>query len=632
MQAVEYVYASTLCVDSDPRSEQPADVQLALKPHQRTALRKMISAETSNFLSYRIDTTDYKVSNLTFGVLADKAGYGKTLTILALIASNRLFGMPTEAVIANKLEWMGQSVTVIEGKPEGRRDDYVTSTLVVVPHGPVFKQWQDQIEAHTNLKCLFIGNATGLRPIPTTWDSARDYFSTFDLVLVSGTFYSNMLARVVGIDYQRWSRVVIDEAHSINTKKKMAELSTKFVWFVTATPQDLRWPNSSGYIRTSWNTLACKDFVRSLLTIQNHEDYVRQSFELPEPEVKRYLCKDVYNLNAISGFASRQVLSMLNANDIDGAIEALRGNEGDNIIDLLAADVNKDIQNIQIEIEGVNRQILPDRERRAKLERLTAALQGSEERYRNITERLSNLENKECSVCFDTLEDPVSLKCTHVFCGTCIMHWVKRNRLSSTCPVCKARIDLADVIRLQATTPTDKVPTPTLTKDEVLLELIKDKPAGKFIIFSQFEGSFPKLQQGLNAASIASKVLKGTPATQNKCVEDFRRGTLRVLMLNSQYSGSGIDIHFASDVVLYQSFTEAVEAQVIARAQRVGRKNQLVVHHLSHKNELLKIGIKPTLQAVADGLIIAGVQSSLGAADPVGGAEGSAAAAESETT
>jgi hypothetical protein len=46
----------------------------------------------------------------------------------------------------------------------------------------------------------------------------------------------------------------------------------------------------------------------------------------------------------------------------------------------------------------------------------------------------------ECSICFETLDKPLSLECHHIFCEYCITLWLKRKK---ACPICRSIPGLA---------------------------------------------------------------------------------------------------------------------------------------------------------------------------------------------
>ena len=68
-------------------------------------------------------------------------------------------------------------------------------------------------------------------------------------------------------------------------------------------------------------------------------------------------------------------------------------------------------------------------------------------------------------------------------------------------------------------------------------------------------------------------------------LNDFRNSKIKVILLNTLYAGSGIDISFATDVIIYHQMG-LHKNQAIGRAQRVGRVNQLYIHNLCYEQEM----------------------------------------------
>ena len=54
----------------------------------------------------------------------------------------------------------------------------------------------------------------------------------------------------------------------------------------------------------------------------------------------------------------------------------------------------------------------------------------------------------------------------------------------------------------------------------------------------------------------------------------------QVIFLNSKYNGAGINLQEATDIILYHEMNFNTETQIIGRANRIGRKIPLNVHHL----------------------------------------------------
>jgi SNF2 family DNA or RNA helicase len=68
-------------------------------------------------------------------------------------------------------------------------------------------------------------------------------------------------------------------------------------------------------------------------------------------------------------------------------------------------------------------------------------------------------------------------------------------------------------------------------------------------------------------------------------IENFKNNIINVLLLNTKYYGTGLNLQFATDIILYHRFTQEFEEQIIGRAQRMGRKFKLNIYYLMYENE-----------------------------------------------
>jgi SNF2 family DNA or RNA helicase len=134
-------------------------------------------------------------------------------------------------------------------------------------------------------------------------------------------------------------------------------------------------------------------------------------------------------------------------------------------------------------------------------------------------------------------------------------------------------------------TPVQNVATIVLSKEDTLIQLLNAKPEGKFLIFSRIDSGFWKLEQKLRDNNIQYSEMKGHTSHMMRLLDDFREGRTRVILLNTYYAGSGIDISFATDVVLFHMMG-LDRNQAIGRAQRQGRTSQLHIHTLCYPNEM----------------------------------------------
>ena len=591
------VYQSFLTDENDPKIEQPANISLQMKPHQLTAVAKMEKMERCGTIKYQACAPGseepglYRVQT-SIGVLADKVGSGKTLTMLALIASNKQFAKKMETHILGRESSNGQYTMIRQEElPEASPISYLSPTLIVVPHGPVFTQWEEALKTDTTLQFLSFHKKKCLECLPRACASTMlAAINKVDVVLVSGYFFKSWQTelKASGLDY--WRRVVVDEAHCIKISG-LKNLVTQFTWFVTATPLSLYSPATAAFIKPNFTGLP--PLSMSCITVRSSDAYVAGSFNLPSVSTFYYHCRELHNLKGLSNIIPNNVLDMLNANDFEAAVLALGGKVGTDtdVIALVTQDLNKDVRNTELEMEMLNRQSMPVQIRKPRMQRLQLDLDRFHDKISCIKERLSNLDSQECAICCSAYDNPVSLGCTHVFCADCIFKWMQIQRapyVQVTCPTCKQLIDRAAMFCL-TTDLSHNIPNlniPLINKLDATVKIVQDNPAGKFIIFSNHYGSFYDLRVALLQQKVANQILMGSSHQQNNIVAQFKAGQLRVIMLNTSHSGSGIDLHCATDLIIYQKLKPEIQTQVIGRAHRPGRTSGLTVHHLLHSNEI----------------------------------------------
>ena len=61
---------------------------------------------------------------------------------------------------------------------------------------------------------------------------------------------------------------------------------------------------------------------------------------------------------------------------------------------------------------------------------------------------LSSGVDEECSVCLDSLVEPVITRCAHVFCQQCIMDVIASENFAPNCPLCRAPVNENDLIKV----------------------------------------------------------------------------------------------------------------------------------------------------------------------------------------
>ena len=104
--------------------------------------------------------------------------------------------------------------------------------------------------------------------------------------------------------------------------------------------------------------------------------------------------------------------------------------------------------------------------------------------------------------------------------------------------------------------------------------------------FSEYDNSFREVANYLEENNYRYSNLKGSTSRINNIVEKYKGDELDILLLNSRYFGSGLNLENTTDLFMYHKMNESIENQVIGRAQRPGRKDPLNIYRLLYHNEL----------------------------------------------
>ena len=617
--------------EDDPRAEQPAAIKKKLKPHQLASIHKAMVMEREGRVYYNIQNpeqhpeftynvrynpnwrTKYRKEysmRTNVGIIGDMVGYGKTLTALGIIASTppaEIFE-ESEIVHAFHSNRTNRHITFHceNNKNAGETRRLFETTLVIVPRGPVYNQWNIMLKENTKLNYLAIDDLWALRrdcpPTGTTHEELCEFFKKYDVVLIKSTNINTLLIHYE-IPFQDnairgFQRIMIDEAHDI--LKKCPHIESRFTWYITASYSIM------SHISSSYANMSV--MVRELLTSEHvlnilvkcDNNFTKKSFDVPPYREIIYKCKIPRIAFIAQPFLTQNIMDMVNANDIAGAVRELGGNveTEDNILTALTRNINRDINNRKREKDYVEVLDISADAKEARLRTITAEIERLEQRKVHLEERIRTMTEDACAICFDTVKNPIMLPCTHGFCGECIMSWMEASERTGAgylggvhrCPTCREPVhdkkNLTAIVKKGEKAVNEEVPEEgaIMTKEKTLLSIIEKKPAGKFLIFSDFEVTFYKICDELDKKQIKHSELKGTTQHMAKILERFQSGEVRVILLNTQYAGSGIDISCATDVVLFHNM-HARNEQAIGRAQRVGRTTPLVVHRLYYEGE-----------------------------------------------
>ena len=114
------------------------------------------------------------------------------------------------------------------------------------------------------------------------------------------------------------------------------------------------------------------------------------------------------------------------------------------------------------------------------------------------------------------------------------------------------------------------------------------------LIFSEYDNSFCNIENILKEHGLTYSKIMGQGTHINNTIKKFKsveNDKIDVLLLNSKYFGSGLNLENATDIIIYHNMTKELTSQIIGRAQRPGRKIPLNIYALCNESEISSCSI-----------------------------------------
>lgn len=594
MYRTSIIENGTIENENEYQSYNLKKVSLPLKKHQLKSLDSMVKLEHNE-----IYVSDNVTMNTKVGILGDCVGSGKSITTLALIDVNN----KTKNYL--NIDTYGYNNIQVYTKTNACVKN---TTLIVVPHS-LIKQWEDYIKIFTSFSYEKINN----KKTYLNYNNEKDY----DILLISSPLYNEFICNLTK-DIQ-WKRVIFDEADSINIPS-CCYPKTNFTWFLTSTIQNILFVhgyyfvnnevtssvnnfryrgykrmlvkgiNKNGYIKDTCKNITSEcDYLLKYLIIKNNDKFIKESFNIEEPNFNVIHCKNPIYLSILDGVLNNEVLTRLNAGDKEGALDMLEHcniNTANNILEHVTHDINQKINNLTQELNFLNclshsRSYDIDQTNKKK-DKIKSEIQRYTQNLENIKQRIEKYEEVTCPICIDNLEDPIVCLscCKNLFCMKCI---TKSFQIKEECPLCRSVItnESFNIIHSKK----KKIECSKPTKMNALLKIIEDNDK-KVLIFSSYDNTFNQLEKLLCSQKIKYSKLSGNYNHINHRLDMYKNGSINILLLNSTNFGTGLNLEMTTDIVFYHKMKKDIEQQVLGRAQRFGRPGKLNVHFLCYDNEL----------------------------------------------
>jgi len=405
----------------------------------------------------------------------------------------------------------------------------------------------------------------------------------YDVILLSATMMDDFYTKFPHIKY---SRIIIDEVTTIKKLPMSFDIKSNFVWYISATPTSILLIRKN-YIRDMVSNM--NSVIFNKIIIKNNDGYITDSMKLPVMKQIIIHCDTPASLRAIREFIPQEVMNMLNAGNIKEAVVKLNCNidTDENIISVLTSRTEKELHNKKKELD-YQKNIIPNdiRAHAENIKRIQERIKSLETKLESIKERIKSFADDNCPICMDTFTSPAVLPCSHVYCLACLT-LVK----NSKCPMCANPFELKQLhiidndSKPKSDSDEKSKEKKLLSKKDNLINIINKKKDGRFLVFSNYDATNDNIGTFLKASGIVFGKLMGNGNVINSTIEKFKNGEIRVLILNAQHYGSGLNLQMATDIVIYHEMNKELETQVIGRSQRMGRTQPLNVYYLLYDSE-----------------------------------------------
>jgi superfamily II DNA or RNA helicase len=536
--------------------KQPKNYKTNLYRHQLASIYNMEKLEREQ----KIQDSENKFRDTNVGLLGDETGYGKTISMIGLICRNkREWDLNSQYTFENISSYSGGRIKTHTIKKYGK----MKTTLILMSKS-IVNQWKTEL-MKTTLNII---------TIVTNKDIEKDA-SEYDVVIITPNLFNKYVSKYNNI---AWKRFIFDEPGHIKVPR-MSSVIAGFYWLITATPQSIytqhKLCRSSFMIElmciNNWYSF---DTFFDGMIIKNNINFIKESYQMPPTQFIYHECYQPL-CNVINGFVSREIQTMIEAGNIEGVILSLGGGKTQNVVELVKRKKLEELEEIEAKIR-----IYTIREDTTRIEEWTTRKNHVTLQLDEITSRFEHMLQSDCAICSCELKSPVlEPKCQNLFCGECLFKWLKN---SHTCPLCRSDINTKDLIYVDTGKKKHEECNiiKKMTKLEKILSLIKEKPDGKFLIFSLYDNSFNSISAMLNENNISNSQIKGNIKKIEDTIEDFKKGKLKVIFINTIFNGSGLNLQETTDIILLHNMSEYDLNQIVGRANRIGRSLPLTVHCL----------------------------------------------------
>ena len=546
--------------------------------HQKNNVLKMEYQEQTKEREFTYGNRKTKITT-NMGILNDKVGSGKTLTMVSLLSRSKIKNEPLE-------ERYYYPWTIDMGS--NHYFSYITEEQIsfrplklniIVCSSAIFQQWGNELDK-TDLNYRKIVKTADISELD------KIIIETLDVILVTYNRYRDFagyLTNIFRLENIGFNRVIFDELQLTGV---LPMTKAKFYWIISAT---LTYDDVGFSNRSLYNNAICtimSGVKQKYVIVKNTDEELSQSYQQSEITYYKYMCFN-RNFNIFGERVSNEIQRMIAADDIAGAIVALGGTKDNvSLLDIILAKEEKEITGIKAQISYYS--ILQSDNSEEKVREYKQKLTEAEKSLENLKQKIKRdtEDDNECPLCSEEYKEPVlTFCCNSVMCSKCVKSLYNTTQ---KCPFCRVKLDMKNmaISSSKEDEKKEELPENKITKLETVKKIIESNPNGKYILFSEFNPTFDAIKTALTESNVSFAEVKGTSDAKQKYIRLFKEGKIKVLFLNSRNDGSGIDLPETTDVILYHKMSsENIETQVLGRALRLGRTSPLKVHKLLYSEE-----------------------------------------------
>jgi len=584
-----------------PKTQQPAATFTSeLFPFQQKCLTWLVERESTAPSTSAWGWTQRKLSDgFTFhsnvfgrlalctpnttsrgGLLAQEVGMGKTVEMLALIATHKADG----------------------------------PTLVVVPT-TMLSVWMNEAKKHVpTLSVIKFHGARRTREM--------DELRAADIVVTTYRIVVNETQRhIPTIGAIRWGRIVLDESHemrsvSSSTTKAVCRLFAPYRWCISATP----WPKGFHNVASILAFLGVTPFddhslgryssvnpsllcdILSTTTWWQQKRHVslnlpkitNQTIELKHssPQLYEDLCLSIVQRMIVDQTTSGRNHLTLRLHYTrwlsQAATHPLLNRFSHYGFPCLECPVQTETNSIQTFID-------------------TLGTTNYDQSLRDLIQSWAN-GNEKCSICMDAMDRPTVTPCHHMFCFECIQSSYQHDT-TRKCPLCRTPAGESVLHELSIEEPVETdVPDSWFTSDangqrvemnketheqlvalngtnghkiDKIIQLVSQTPTEKFILFTRFHGAWKMVCKALELAAIPFVSIEGrmTPKRRETSIHQFQTNPdVRVFVMTTKTASVGITLTAGSHVVFLEPCEDThIRKQAIGRVWRIGQTKPITV-------------------------------------------------------